>query len=146
MEAPLVEPQLRCVLLPCSSGETWLVPLNSIAEVLVAGEARSGYLSWRGCQLPVYPPPQPGAAATAGAYAVIRGLRELAGGHWAVSLQARTLAYRLLTEADLTEAVPGDDEAATSLAVLELMGERCVVPDLGALQLALAADPTQPVR
>ncbi|MEQ9464835.1 MAG: hypothetical protein RJQ10_14320 [Haliea sp.] len=140
-------PSLHCVLLPCSSGATWVVPLNSIAEVLVAGEVDSGRLRWRDCELPVYPPPEPGAGRGVGIYAVMRGLRDLAGGPWAVSLRNTGLVHRGLTEADCSEPAPGyDNGAADTLAAFGLAGSGCVVPDLGALQEALASAPAHPAR
>ncbi len=132
---------LHCVLLPCRSGETWVVPLNSIAEVLAAGELHAGRLAWRGCELPVYPPVEPGSGHLRGIFAVIRGLQALAGGHWAVSLRDHGLAYRVLTAADFAEPTAGDHGgAAVTLAAFRLGGDSCVVPDLGALQTTLAAE------
>ncbi len=144
MDAVPVEPHVHCVLLPCSSGETWAVPLNSVAEVLVRGELLSGRLCWRGLELPVYPQ----AAAdeqTGGIYAVMLGLGDLVGDYWAVNLQNRRLAYLLLTEADLAGLDEDGSIAADTLAVFALAGTSCLVPDLGALHAGLAAEPASPV-
>lgn len=137
MDSAPAGPSLHCVLLPCANGETWAVPVNSVAEVLGTAELRSGRLCWRGLELPVYPP-----AATAepggGMYAVMLGLRDVAGDYWAVSLQKRRLEYVLLTETGLAGEDAGTGDTADTLAVFALAGHRCVIPDLPALQLSLA--------
>lgn len=137
---------MHCVLLPCANGETWAVPVNSVAEVLGAGELSSGRLCWRGQELPVYPP----AAATAEhggtMYAVMLGLRDVAGSYWAIRLQNRRLEYALLTGADLAEEDEEVGRTADTLAGFVLAGHRCVIPDLGALQLSLAATAADPGR
>ncbi|MFO7551585.1 MAG: hypothetical protein R6W80_09260 [Haliea sp.] len=141
MEPLTTDPGVPCVLLPCSSGDTWAVPLNSVAEVLVDGEVRSGRLRWRGRELPVYPPAP--AEQSSGLHAVMRGLGELAGDYWALGLRDRSLAYLPLTESDLAEAAEGDIVTADTLAVFALAGNICVIPDLGALQASLASGPAQ---
>lgn len=138
------EPCLHCVLLPCSSGETWAVPLNSVAEVVARGEVRSERLRWRGRELPVY---APGAVEqSGGVYAVMLGLDDLAGDFWAISLRNHALVYLPLTEADITELAGDGRVTADALAVFTVAGEACVVPDLGALQLSLHAAPLNPPR
>lgn len=139
MEPSAAEASVRCVLLPCSSGETLAVPLNSFAEVVTGGEVLSGRLHWRGHELPVYPPSA--AQQDNAIHAVMLGLGELAGDYWAISLQNRSLQYRLLTESDLVEPTASDTVTADALAVFALAGTTCVVPDLGALQTSLAAGP-----
>jgi hypothetical protein len=132
-----IEPHLDCVLLPCSNGETWAVPLNSVAEVVVGGDWRSERLRWRGRELPCYPSGQ--AEQNGGIYAVMVGLGDLAGDHWAVCLRNQALAYLPLAETD-TIQLPGDTSPnADILAVFAVAGKTCVVPDLGALQLRLYA-------
>ncbi|MDO8860083.1 hypothetical protein Q6D67_00100 [Haliea sp. E1-2-M8] len=139
------QPQVHCVLLPCSNGETWAVPVNSVAEVVVAGELRSGRLYWRGRELPLYPP-ETGAERSGGMYAVMLGLRDLAGDYWAICLQNRRLGYLPLAETDL--AGQDEDVGVTdyTLAVFALAGNSCVIPDLGALQVSLAAAAADPCR
>ncbi|MEQ8803676.1 hypothetical protein [Haliea sp.] len=141
MEPLTTDSSVPCVLLPCSNGDTWAVPLNSVAEVLVDGEVRSGRLRWRGRELPVYPPAP--AEQSNGPHAVIRALGELAGDYWALGLRDRSLAYLPLTESDLAEPTAGDIVTADALAVFALGGDICVIPDLGALQASLAAGPAQ---
>jgi len=133
------EPCLHCVLLPCSSGETWAVPLNSVAQVVVRGEVRSERLRWRGREVPVYAPAA--AEQTSGVYAVMLGLGDVAGDYWAVSLRNHALVYLPLTEADITELAGDGSVIADALAVCAVAGASCVVPDLGALQLSLHAGP-----
>ena len=128
-------PPLPCVLLPCSSGETWAVPLNSVAEVLAKGDVHSQRLRWRGRELPLYPPVT--AEQTGGIYAVMLGLDDLAGDYWAISLRNQPLAYLPLTEADTTEPVEDGSACIDALAVFALAGKTCLVPDLGALQRSL---------
>ena len=140
MEPGSPAPSLHCVLLPCRNGETWALPLNSIAELVTAAELSAGRLCWRGLELPVYPLPT-AADPAGGLYAVITGLQDLAGGYWAISLQDRGLKHRVLTADDLAEPDPDDSAASAALAVFALAGDRCVVPDLGVLQVSLAADP-----
>lgn len=132
-----IEPHLDCVLLPCSNGETWAVPLSSVAEVVVGGDLRSERLCWRGCELPCYPFGQ--AQQSSGIYAVMVGLNDLAGGHWAVCLRNQALAYLSLAEADTVQFPGGASSNADILAVFAVAGKTCVVPDLGALQLRLHA-------
>jgi len=132
-----IESHLDCVLLPCSNGETWAVPLNSVAEVVVGGDLRSARLRWRGRELPCFPSGQ--SQHSGGVYAVMRGLGDLAGDYWAVCLRTQALAYLPLAEAD-TVQLPGDASPnAAVLAVFAVAGRTCVVPDLGALQLSLYA-------
>lgn len=134
------EPHVRCVLLPCSSGQTWAVPLNSVAEVVASGEVRSERLRWRGRELPVYPPPA-AAEQSGGIYAVMLGLDDLAGDYWAVSLCNRALAYLLLTEADTAELAGDGSVNADALPAFAVAGASCVVPDLADLQRSLHAEP-----
>lgn len=139
MDPAPAEPKVHCVLLPCSSGETWAVPLNSVAEVLVSAEMLSGRLRWRGRELPVFAPLP--AEQNSGIFAVMLGLGELAGDCWAVSLRNHSLAYCLLTEAELAGPAECDLATADAVAAFTLAGNVCVVPDLGALQVRLAAEP-----
>ena len=131
------EPHVHCVLLPCSSGETWAVPLNSVAEVVARGEVRSERLRWRGRELPVYPPAA--AEQDGGIYAVMLGLDDLAGDYWAISLRNHALAYLPLTEVDTAELAGGGSVNADALGVFSVAGASCVVPDLAALQRSLHA-------
>jgi hypothetical protein len=136
MDSVPVEPRVHCVLLPCSSGQVWAVPLNSIAEVVTSAELLSGQLRWRGLELSVYPPAavqQPGAI-----YAVMLGLGELAGEYWAIQLQNRRLEYLLLSEADCAGQAENGEIPPESLAELVLGDAICEVPDLEALQKSLA--------
>jgi len=137
MNPVLTEPCLHCVLLPCSSGETWAVPLNSVAQVLARGEVRSERLRWRDRELPVYAPAA--AEQSGGIYAVMLGLDDLAGDFWAISLRNQALVYLPLTEADTTELAKDGSVSVDALAVFAVAGASCVVPDLGALQLSLHA-------
>lgn len=139
MKPVLTEPPVRCVLLPCSSGETWAVPMNSVAEVVASGEIRSGRLRWRGRELPVYAPAA--VEQSGGVYAVMLGLDDLAGDFWAISLRNQALVYLPLIEADTTEPAKDDRVNVDGLAVFAVAGATCVVPDLAALQLGLGAAP-----
>lgn len=139
MKPVLTEPCLHCVLLPCRGGETWAVPLNSVAEVVAGGEVRSERLRWRGRELPVYAPAA--VEQSGGIYAVMLGLDDLAGGFWAISLRNHALVYLPLTEADTTKLPKDGSVNADALAVFAVAGATCVVPDLAALQLSLRAAP-----
>jgi len=135
---------VHCVMLPCSSGQVWAVPLNSIAEVVTSAELLSGQLCWRGLELAVYPPAaaeQPG-----GIYAVMLGLGELAGHYWAIKLRNRRLEYLPLTAADCAGQDESSEISPDSLARFALGGGICQVPDIEALQKSLVTVSTGSLR
>lgn len=138
-----------CVFLPCGAGRQWVVPQNSLAEIVTvpagAGPVPAD-VSWRGLEVPVM---DPGADSDApwcdsgngtGLVAVILGVRGAGPDYWGIALRGPGLTVRQLDPADCVD-MPAATETH-SLAAFELDGQLCQVPDLPALQglFSLPAD------
>jgi hypothetical protein len=116
---------IPAVVLPCTDGATWVVPLNSLAEVVVVSQPVTDTLDWRGQLVPVH-----GTTPAANTYAVLFGLAgHGAPSYWAVPLASLPLEYRLLQADDLRDQAA--EELSGVLAVAQLDGRLCRVPDLG---------------
>ena len=136
-----------CVLIPCSSAETWAVPLNCLGEILtvhtesVAPPAR---LDWRGETLQVMDfgadegAPWRDPSRGAGLVAVFLGLRGEGCAYWGIAVRGEGLRVVDLADEAL-EDVPEQlsDHAA---AAFRFNGVLCQVPDLDGFQKQIAVN------
>lgn len=124
------------VALPCAPGRIWAVPRACIGEILVlAGEPEHppAQFQWRGTRVPVIDPTAgEGPGRSAGLVAVILGLRESPGGHWAVALRGDGLGIHDLGAGELEDDPGAIEEGA--VAAFRVRGVLYQVPDLPALQ------------
>lgn len=124
------------VALPCTPGRIWAVPRESIGEILtLAGEPAEppAHIQWRGTRVPVIDPAAgEGAGQPAGLVAVILGLRESPGGHWAVALRGDGLGIHEVSADEMEDDAGAIEEGA--VGAFRMNGVLYQVPDLPALQ------------
>ena len=130
-----------CILLPCSEGERWAVPQNTLGEIVTLhadSEQPPDMLTWRGESVPVLDLGGDGESpwrepmGGTGLVAVFLGLEGEKCRYWGLALRGTGLAVKRLLPAEIEEATGAVAEYAT--AAFDLAGDTCQVPDLPALQ------------
>lgn len=130
-----------CVLVPCSSTETWAVPQNCLAEIVTLhtdAATPPATLNWRGRTVPVldlgrgdgaqWSEPQRGT----GLVAIFLGLKGEGSEYWGLAVRGKGLKAVNLSQADVQD-VPGQ-VAAHATAAFTVDGVLCQVPDLDSFQ------------
>lgn len=136
-----------CVLIPCSSTETWAVPQNCLGEILTVhtdDEQPPEKVAWRGETVPVLDfgheiGPQwrdPGRGT--GLVAVFLGLKGEDCSYWGVAVRGDGLRVLDLA-AEEVEDVP-DQVGEHATAAFSFKGVLCQVPDLDGFQKQFAAN------
>jgi len=121
------------VALPCAPGRIWAVPRACVGEILtLAGEPAEPptEVQWRGARVPVIDP-NPGEGS-AGLVAIILGLRDTPGGHWAVALRGDGLGIQDLRGDEMEDEATAIEAGA--VGAFRMRGVLYQVPDLPALQ------------
>ena len=134
-----------CVLLPCSSTETWAVPQNCLAEIVTLytdTQSPPKEVLWRDTTVPVLDLgaddgslwQQP--TRDAGLVAIFLGLKGEGCEYWGVAIRGEGLrAVGLLPEA--VEDAP-DDIQGHATAAFRFDNVLCQVPDLDSFQKKIA--------
>jgi hypothetical protein len=131
-----------CVFLPCAKDEIWVVPQNSLAEIVTVqdgGRNPPGHITWRGEDVPVLDLGESGEIpwrnpmSETGLIAVILGLKGTASGYWAVALRGEGLAVKNIAN-EKVQDVP-EKIMVRSTAAFEINNIVYQVPDLPALQI-----------
>ena len=135
-----------CVLIPCSSTETWAVPQNCLAEIVTLQadtQQPPKQVQWRERTVPVldlgygdgslWQQPR----RETGLVAIFLGLKGEGCEYWGVAVRGERLVVAGLSP-DTVEDVPGRAlEHAT--AAFMFNGVLCQVPDLDAFQKRIAS-------
>lgn len=135
-----------CVLLPCSSAETWAVPQNTLGEILTVhsdSEQPPTEVSWRGHTVPVMDLGkddgsvwrEPGRSN--GLVAIFLGLKGDACPYWGVAVRGKGLGVVDLQSGEVANTP--DDILEYATAAFEFQGIHCQVPDFDRLQKQIAA-------
>ena len=139
-----------CVLLPCSSERSWVVPQRCLGEIVTVpsdGDQPPNRIAWRGEMVPVvdFGPldtlPWRDHRAGTGLVAVVLGLREQGCRYFGVAVRGSTLGVSELADADMEDLPDGAQDYCT--AVFRMNGTVYQVPDLLALQRAIGAGELQ---
>jgi hypothetical protein len=136
-----------CVLIPCSSTETWAVPQNCLGEIFTVytdSEQPPGEVEWRGETVPVLDfgdddGPQwrdPGRGT--GLVAVFLGLKGESCSNWGVAVRGDGLRVVDLAAEDIENVPEQSCEHAT--AAFNFKGVLCQVPDLDGFQKQIAVN------
>lgn len=136
-----------CVLIPCSSTETWAVPQNCLGEIFSVhtyNEEPPKQVEWRGETVSVLDfgsddGPQwrdPGRGA--GLVAVFLGLKGEGCSYWAVAVRGDGLRVVNLAGEDVEDMPEQVVEHAT--AAFSFRGVLCQVPDLDSFQKKIAVN------
>ena len=130
-----------CVLIPCSSEQTWAVPQSCLAEIVTLKteqERPPAKIRWRGVDVPVIDlgaagetPWLEGRTGT-GLVAVVLGLKGGDCDYWGVAIRGHGLGIRDLVDAEI-EDLP-DELPEHASAAFRMQGVVYQVPDLPALQ------------
>jgi hypothetical protein len=139
-------PKHWCVLLPCSSTETWAVPQNCLAEILTVHtdtQLPPSEVLWRDRTVPVLDLgsedgslwQQP--ARDAGLIAIFLGLKGEGCEYWGLAIRGEGLRVVGL-ETDAVEEAPGDVQRHAT-AAFKFDDVLCQVPDLDGFQRKIAA-------
>ena len=130
-----------CVLLPCSSTETWAVPQNCLAEILTLQSDTTGppdEVIWRGHTVPVLDisgDEDSGWRETrrgTGLVAVFLGLKGEGCEFWGVAVRGEGLKAVSFSPDEVEDMTEQVREYAT--AAFTLRGVLCQVPDLDGFQ------------
>lgn len=135
-----------CVLLPCSSERSWVVPQRCLGEIVTvpsSDEQPPAEISWRGQLVPVVDfgstdtVPWRDHRGGAGLIAVMLGQRDEACQYFGVAVRGGALGVSDLSEDDI-EDLPGP-ESDFITAAFRMNGDIYEVPDLLSLQRAIGA-------
>lgn len=134
-----------CVLIPCSTTETWAVPQNCLAEIMTLNVDTAlppDAVSWRGRTVPVldfgsddgslWREPHRGA----GLVAIFLGLRGEGCEYWGVAVRGEGLKVVSLAPEEVEDVPEQASQYAT--AAFNFNGVLCQVPDLDSLQKKIA--------
>jgi len=134
-----------CVLLPCSSTETWAVPQNCLGEIVTLHTDTAlppDEITWRGRTVPVldfgsddgslWREPRRGA----GLVAIFLGLKGEGCEYWGVALRGQGLRVVSLSPEEVEDAPEQVQRHAT--AAFKFNGVLCQVPDLDSFQKKIA--------
>jgi len=135
-----------CVLVPCSSNETWAVPLNCLAEILTLHTDESSppaAVAWRDRTVTVLDlGAEDGSlwrvpARGTGLVAIFLGLKGEGCEYWGLAVRGDGLRVVSLP-ADAVEDAP-DEAQKHATAAFRFHGVLCQVPDLDGFQRKAAA-------
>jgi len=135
-----------CVLLPCSSQSSWVVPQRCLGEIVTvpsSDEQPPAEISWRGQFVPVVDfgskdtVPWRDHRGGAGLIAIMLGQRDEACQYFGVAVRGGALGVSDLPEDDI-EDLP-DPELDFIKAAFRMNGDIYQVPDLLSLQRAIGA-------
>jgi hypothetical protein len=134
-----------CVLIPCSSAETWAVPQNCLGEIVTLHTDTAlppDEVTWRGRTVPVldfgsddgspWREPRRGA----GLVAIFLGLKGEGCEYWGVAVRGQGLRVVSLSPEDVEDAPDRVQRYAT--AAFNFNGVLCQVPDLDSFQKKIA--------
>lgn len=130
-----------CVLIPCSSEQTWAVPQSCLAEIVTLqtdDEQPPASIRWRGVDVPVKDLGASGEApwlearTGTGLVAVVLGLKGGACDYWGVAVRGQGLGVRDIAEEEVEDWSGELPEHAS--AAFQMQGVVYQVPDLPALQ------------
>ena len=137
----------RCVLVPCSSERSWVVPQRCLGEILTipsAEELPPAEVLWRGEEIPVVdfgrddPLPWRDQLTGAGLIAIVLGQqRDQACQYFGVAVRGGALGVCQFAQNDI-EDLPGVETEYAS-ATFRVNGNIYQVPDLLALQRTISA-------
>lgn len=135
-----------CVLIPCSSTETWAVPQNCLGEIVTLYTDTvlpPDEITWRGRTVPVldfgsedgslWREPRRGA----GLVAVFTGLKGEGCEYWGVAVRGQGLRVVSLSPEEVEDIPEQVQQHAT--AAFNFHGVLCQVPDLDSFQKKIAA-------
>ena len=135
-----------CVVVPCSSEQSWVVPQRCLGEIVTisaSAEQPPLEISWRGEVVPVVDfgskdsQPWRDRRGGAGLVAVILGQRGEACEYFGVAVRGAGLGVSQLTEDDMEDLPETVLDYAT--AAFRMNGDIYQVPDLLSLQRAIGA-------
>ena len=130
-----------CVLIPCSTEETWAVPQICLAEILTLqtdAEQPPEEVEWRGRQVPVLDMGSEdgsswqGSRRGAGLVAIFLGLEGEGCEYWGVAVRGEGLSVEKVSTDDVLDAP--EEVRSHATAAFRLHGALYQVPDLDALQ------------
>lgn len=134
-----------CVLIPCSSTETWAVPQNCLAEIMTLNVDTAlppDEVNWRGRTVPVldfgsddgslWREPHRGT----GLVAIFLGLRGEGCEYWGVAVRGEGLKVVSLAPEEVEDMPERASQHAT--AAFNFNGVLCQVPDLDSFQKKIA--------
>ncbi len=137
--------KLWCVLIPCSSTETWAVPQNCLAEIVTLqtdAVLPPDQMNWREHTVPLLDLgreddsqwQQP--SRDAGLVAVFLGLKGEGCEYWGVAIRGQGLKVVALQPEEVEEVAEGVRDYAS--AAFMFNGVLCQVPDLDSFQKKVA--------
>jgi hypothetical protein len=140
--------KLWCVLIPCSSTETWAVPQNCLAEIVTLhtdAVQPPQQIVWRERTVPVLdlgadddsPWQQPNRDA--GLVAVFLGLKGDGCEYWGVAIRGEGLTVAGLVPEEVDDV--SDEVRDYATAAFRFNGLLCQVPDLDSFQKKIAVSP-----
>ncbi len=124
------------VALPCGPGRIWAVPRECVGEILTLATEPvelPDQVQWRGVPVPVIDPdPGEASAGPAALVAIILGLRDTPGGHWALALRGDGLGIQDIRAEEMEDEATAIEPGA--VGAFRMRGVLYQVPDLPALQ------------
>lgn len=135
-----------CVLLPCSSQRSWVVPqscLGEIVTVTASGEHPPEFIHWRGEEVPVVDfgrqdtLPWRDPRGSTGLVAVLLGQRDEGCRYFGVAVRGGLLSVSTLDDNEIEDLPDAVQDYAT--AAFRMKGHVYQVPDLLALQRAIGS-------
>jgi len=139
-------PKRWCVLIPCSSTETWAVPQNCLAEIVTLHTEEAvppNTVNWRDRSVPIldlgredgslWSEPRRGA----GLVAIFLGLKGEGCEYWGLAVRGDGLKVISLSHEQVEDQPEQVEEHAT--AAFTFGGVLCQVPDLDSFQRKSAA-------
>jgi len=136
-----------CVVIPCSSSETWVVPQNSLGEILTVhteSDRPPAEVTWRGHTVPVRDfgsadgSTWRDAGRGTGLIAIFLGLKGEACAYWGIAVRGEGLRAVDLAAEEIDDA-PGQVLEHASSA-FNFRGVLCQVPDLEGFQKQIAVN------
>ena len=137
----IIENESRwCVLLPCSSQETWAVPQKCLAEIVTLpaeGLLPPAKLFWRGRDVPVLDLDMDDAApwrdsrAATGLIAVVLGLKGGSWDYYGVALRGGGLTMKDLSREEIEDVPELVFEGSSS--AFRMNGDVYQIPDMASL-------------
>jgi len=136
-----------CVLIPCSSTETWAVPQNCLGEIVTVPAPSNqppATVTWRGHAVPVVD--LGGADGSnwrdarrgTGLVAVFLSLKGAGCAYWGVAVRSGGLRVVDLAAGDIDERP--EMASAHATAAFNFNGVLCQVPDLDSFQKRIASN------
>ena len=140
------EAMSRCsVLLPCSAGQSWVVPQRCLGEIVTmaaAADQPPREINWRGELVPVVdfgsrdPTPWRDQRSGSGLIAVVLGQRGETCRYFGLAVRGDGLGFSDLSEDEIEDLPEAVQEYA--VAAFRMHGNVYQVPDLLAVQRAIA--------